>query len=278
MENGKFRDVFSKLSEKLIPARDKEKTESTDQESEISLLELPENFVDLLLKNGAEIKRDTRRIEDLKHSQPQRTKAYNGEISQDSFNESHYKVTKLFKYLGYEVSEPTATSFFSLTRTADESRKPNAASVRLRHELDNNSYTLTVKGPNPDTVSEIKTVPEFEARITQTGKKEILALLQADGYILKSEVEKNRKTLKLPASIFGGEKDILIDIDTFPEFNGKQFSRAELEGEINDIKKAQNFLKEKNIFNGQTSNKGQTELLKKYLGVKGKPLILKFPK
>lgn len=221
------------------------------EELETRFLDIPENFETVLLEAGASESVGQRLLKDTRYKLPTSSKKYSGTINAEHLVSTYPKLIKTLKYLGISASIPWGvTEFFTSGYT-----KPEVEGITTRTREENNTYTLTAKGPIQISGS-LKTREEYEAVFNN--KETLLKILEDAGFVLKSYVEKKRTTLT-----FMGCK---VEIDLLPKGLGMW---AEIEGatqeQIDACSKAVLDLLKKQNYTKQPEAIGQTELIKRII-------------
>lgn len=185
-----------------------------------------QSFINSLEQAGAKLVRKERFIVDDRFELPKRSgSGFEYDLDASCVNpENNLKLNKTLRLMGFEVENPTITSFFQLKYIgipAEEKRSDYT--VRLRN--DGGKKILTVKG-KMKVVEDVKDRPEEEVELVNP--QVIRDFLQAKGFKLTSHREKKRTTYELEVVLPDGKTEkVTFEIDVSPNKKLKPWAEAE---------------------------------------------------
>ncbi|MDE2311589.1 MAG: CYTH domain-containing protein [Patescibacteria group bacterium] len=233
-----------------------EPTELKNLEQETRLPDLPPNFEQQLLENGAKLLVPKRLIQDTRYNGTAETLlAFHPEleIPQDSLapETRHDDLVAALTYAGFKATAPGYETVFYVSQY----QKPGYEMlVRMRQENRNPVWFIfTVKGPKTQVREIIKERPEYEALFIDP--KAIREVLERTGFSVSSYFEKQRTTLE-----FMGCK-VEIDVCPVPQID----PWGEIEGNQVQIQKALKEIQRITGYQGRPIAIGQREFFKQEL-------------
>lgn len=205
----------------------KETKETVHEELETRLPDIDrQSFINSLEQAGAKLVRKERFIVDDRFELPKRSgSGFEYDLDASCVNpENNLKLNKTFRLMGFEVENPTVTSFFKLKYVGiPEQEKRSDYTVRLRN--DGGKKILTVKG-KMRVVEDVKDRPEEEVELANP--KVIRDFLQAKGFKPTSHREKKRTTYELEVVLPEGKTEkVTFEIDVSPNKKLKPWAEAE---------------------------------------------------
>lgn len=223
-----FREGFGRLfGFRETKPEIKEKKEKVHEELETRLTEIDKpSFIQSLERAGAVLVRKERFVVDDRFGLPKKSGlGFEYELDASCVEpEKNLEFNKTFRLMGFEVENPTITSFFKLKYVGIPAQeKRSDYTVRVRN--DGGRKVLTVKG-KMKAIGDVKKRPEEEVELTDL--QVIRDFFRANGFKLTSHREKKRTTYKLDVVLPDGKTEqVTFEIDVSVKKKLEPWAEAE---------------------------------------------------